>query len=195
MNNALTGIMLGLTISLVGMASQPGEIPRPKGVPQYAQLTNCEDRILYRLNFYSELLVQRQAPYVWGGLWGLLGGDCSGQIYWICKMAGLPVKRTTSFRMWLDKGSWPGERVLVKAGALERAQFPDLGFLTYSPKRPRGHVVMVILNALDKDGNQRILFREASSSKKIFKETAMKKGDYRWVQVLWDTGYGSYSRF
>lgn len=180
MNNVLTGIMLGLTISLVGMVSQPVTAPKPH--TPYHQLSSCEEKILYRLNFYSELLVQRKVPYVWGGSFGLLGGDCSGQIYWICKMAGLPVKRTDAFKMWLDRGSWPGEIVYAEAGAFERAQFPDIGFITFSPKRPKGHVILVVLNGLNEDGKRQILFREASSSKKIYREYIMKKGDYREVR-------------
>jgi hypothetical protein len=180
MKKALLGVMLGLSIFLVAHASQIPSDPIPN--PAKIQFKTCEERILYRLNFYSELLVKYKVQYVWGGFWGLLGIDCSGGIYWICHMAGLPVHRTTSLQMWLNHGSWPGERVLVKAGASDRAEFPNIGFFTFSPKRPKGHVMLVILNATDKNGNRKILFREASSSQKIFKETEMKTGDYRFVR-------------
>ena len=148
-----------------------------------SKLKTAEERILCRLNFYSEMLAKLGPPYVWGGFWGILGGDCSGQIYWICRRAGLPVTRTTSLKMWLNKGAWPGQRILAKAGAHDKAKFANLGFFDYSKKRPRGHVVFIVLNAEDKNGKRMILFREASSSKKIFKETIMKQGDYRWVKL------------
>jgi len=181
MKKALLGVMLGLSIFLVAHASQIPNDPIPN--PAQIQFKTCEERILYRLNFYSELLVKYKIQYVWGGFWGILGVDCSGYMYWICHMAGLPVKRETSLRMWLDKGAWPGERVLVKFDAHDRAQFPDLLFWTYDPKRPKGHVALVIMNAEDKNGHRTVLFREASFSKKIVKETEMKQGDYRWVRL------------
>jgi hypothetical protein len=180
MNRALLGIILGLSIFLVANASQP---PTYVVEPPKKEFKTCEERILYRLDFYSKLLVEYHVPYVWGGFWGLLGVDCSGYMYWICHMAGLPVKRTTSYRMWLDKGSWPGERVFVKLDELDRAQFPNLVFFTYSAKRPKGHTALVVLNAIDNKGRRTVLFREASSSRKIVKDTEMKKGDYRWVRV------------
>lgn len=175
----LNGIMLGLALFLVAHASVPSKLPEP---PKKESRT-CEENILYRLDFYSKMLVELRVPYIWGGYWGKLGVDCSGYMYWICHMAGLPVKRTTSYRMWLDKGSWPGERVFVKFNELERAQFPNVAFFTYDVKRPFGHTVLVVMNALDKQGRRTILFREASSSAKIVKDTEMKQGDYRWVRV------------
>lgn len=179
-------MLIGLVIALsvIGTTNTAN-----KKVEVYQSPLKCssyekaEDRILCRLNYYSELLVKLAPKYIWGGFWGLLGGDCSGQVYWICKMAGLPVNRTTSLRMWLDKGGWPGERILVVAGAHEKAQFATLGFFDYSKTRPRGHVVFVVFNTEDKNGRRQILFREASYGKKIFKETIMKEGDYNWVHL------------
>ena len=181
MNNMITGIILGLSLYLVGAVTQPVRTPVPE--PPKKEFKTCEERILYRLNFYSELLVKLKVPYIWGGFWGTLGVDCSGYLYWVCKMAGLPVKRTTSFRMWLDKGSWPGERVFVKIDEHDRIRFPDVLFWTYGAKRPFGHTAIAVLNAIDKQGKRTVLFREASSSKKIVKDTEMKKGDYRWVRL------------
>lgn len=180
MNNAVTGVLLGLSLFLVTAVESP-QAPRP--TPPKIEFKTCVEHILYRLNYYSELLVRMKVPYVWGGFWGLLGVDCSGYIYWICKKAGLPVHRTTSHRMWLDRGSWPGERVLVKLDDhYDNVEFPDILFWTYG-KRPYGHTAIIVLNALDNNGNRRILFREASSSKKFVKETLMSKGDYRWIRL------------
>ena len=179
MNKFITGVLLGLSLYVVAQAATPTQIPEP---PKKENLS-YEENILYRLDFYSRLAVIVKTPYVWGGSKDLKALDCSGYIYWICHKAGLPYKRTTSLRMWLDHGSWPGERVLVKFDARDRAQFPDLLFWTFSVKRPAGHTALVILNAEDKKGNRTILFREASSSKKIVKETEMKTGDYRWVRL------------
>jgi len=176
----INGVMLGLALYLVAHASVPTKVPEP---PK-KEFKSCEERILYRLNFYSEMLVRLQVPYVWGGYWGPLTGDCSGQTYWICHMAGLPVHRTTAYKMWLNKGSWPGQRVFVKLNEQDIAQFPSLLFWTYDTKRPFGHVALTVWNATDSKGRRTILFREASFSKKIFKETEMKKGDVRWEKLV-----------
>jgi len=185
MTKALLVVIFAILFIVVTLPKSEAKVEAKKADPPVycAKLKTAEERILCRLNFYSEMLVKLGPPYVWGGFWGILGGDCSGQIYWICRRAGLPVTRTTSLKMWLNKGAWPGERILAKAGAHEKAQFANLGFIDYSKDRPRGHVVFIVLNAEDKNGKRIILFREASSSKKIFKETIMRKGDYRWVRL------------
>lgn len=180
MKNLLIGMAIALSMSTITNIDEHKECNPPINCTVAERL---EDRILCRLDYYSGLLVELAPTYIWGGYWGILGGDCSGQTYWICKMSGLPVNRTTSLRMWQDEGGWPGERVLAIADAHDRAKFGNLGFFDFSKKRPRGHVVFIVLNAMGQDGKQRILFREASFSKKIFKETIMKSGDYRWVRL------------
>jgi len=174
-----TGIMIGLSLYLVAQASVPAKVPEP---PK-KEFKTCEENILYRLNFYSELLVKLSVPYIWGGYWGTLGGDCSGQTYWVCHMAGLPVHRTTAARMWLDKGLWPGERVFIKVNEQDIAKFPDLLFWSYKPRK-FGHVAFTVWNATDEKGRRTILFREASFSKMIFKETEMKEKDGRWINLV-----------
>lgn len=182
MRKALLGIMLGLSIFLVAHASQVPSDPIPN--PAKKEFKTCEERILYRLNFYSDLLTRLKSPYIWGGFWGTWGGDCSGQIRAICHYAGLPYPRVTSLQMWLNKGAWPGKRVFVKLDEHDIAKFPDLLFWTYDAKRPYGHVAMTVWNATDDKGRRTILFREASFSKKYFKETEMKDKDGRWVKLV-----------
>lgn len=137
--------------------------------------------ILKRLNYYADLFVFYAPPYVWGGYWGIVGGgDCSGQMRALYVLSGVGYPRLTSRNMW--NGGWPGLRYKASEGAREETEFPHLIFFDYSPKRPRGHVGIVRTNVKSKKG-RRIVFAEASSSAKIFKETLIKQGDYRWRHV------------
>lgn len=178
MGKVVLGFVLGCFLFLLAHAE-----PRVLPAPPEQDFKTCEEMILYRLNFYSELYVKWRMPYKWGGSSPATSFDCSGFVYDVCKRSGLPVKRTTSYRMWLDKGSWPGERVFVKFNAHDEAVFPDLVFFTFSSARKFGHVGLVVINATDKNGRRSILFREASSSQKVLKETEMRDGDYRWIRV------------
>lgn len=160
MNHALLGICLGITFFLVATTSST---PIPP--------------ILERLKFYTDLLVKVAPPYVWGGNWGVLGGDCSGQTQAIFTLSGLKLPRLTSLAMW--NGGWPGMRYSIAEGAREECDFPHLIFFTW--ERPAQHVGIVRWNKLA-DKKRQIMFAEASSNKKTYyyKETLIKQGDNRW---------------
>jgi len=130
-----------------------------------------------RIDFFVDLLVKLHPPYVWGGAWGPLGNDCSGSMYWVFRKSGVPVPRTTALAMW--NGAWPGTRTLAKDEARENTQFPDLIFFDYSIGRPRGHVGIIRWNVMSQM-KRNIMFAEASSSAKRFKETLILQNDSRW---------------
>lgn len=135
------------------------------------------NRVLSRIEIVANLYEITKVPYTKGN------NDCSGTMTKIvgnilrkAGIGGFP--RTTSRKMWIV---WPGVNYTGSKEVFERGQFPDILWFTYSPKRPRGHVTLIRTN---EDGG--ITFSEASSSKKYFKRTRMKKGDYRYNHI-----YGS----
>lgn len=139
--------------------------------------------ILKRLNYYVDLFVKNAPPYIWGGAWGIIGGgDCSGQMRALMVLSGCHYPRLTALAMW--NGGWPGRRYKASFTTLSQAEFPYLIFFTYKPSRPAGHVGMVRKVWKTNHGNLRVLFAEASSSAKYFKETLIKQGDYRWKHTL-----------
>jgi hypothetical protein len=166
MNNMWLGISLAIALFIVTNTS--------------SIVPTAEERI----QFYVNYLLQLAPPYVWGGYWGILGGDCSGQVAWVLKMSGIGgYPRTTALRMWL---MWPHKKKIVNNTEMwQSAKFPNIGWYTFPTKktpRPYGHVWIV----LDNDGNK-LDFAEASSGKGYFKKTCMTKGDSRdkyWVGVM-----------
>jgi hypothetical protein len=175
MNNMMLGISLGIAFYIVGTIS-------PIGPGLSGDTDSFIVQAKARIQFYTDMLVELAPPYVWGGFWGLLGGDCSGQMRWIFKMAGIVYPRLTALSMW--NGGWPGRRYKSSLATLSQAEFPNVIFFTYKPNRPAGHVGIVRKVWKTAKGAWRVLFAEASSSAKYFKETLIKEGDYRWKHTL-----------
>jgi hypothetical protein len=159
-SNTWLGLCLGLSLFIVTHTETP-------------KIKTPEERI----NYYVEMLLAIAPPYVWGGSFGLLGGDCSGNTYWVFHMAGIPVLRMRALEMWL--GGWPGKKIIMKDGAWAKAQFPNIVFFTFKKERPAGHVAIVRKNT-----GKTITYAEASFSAKMYKETAMVLTDGRGKAVI-----------
>ena len=119
-----------------------------------------------RMDYWTGRLERLAPAYVWGGFGVGKGGDCSGQMYWVCHMSGLPFIRTTALQMW--NGAWPGK--VIKSW--EKSKFPNLIYFTFSEKRPSGHVGIIRANHYP----NYLIFAEASSTAKVFKRTTLTKG-------------------
>ena len=88
------------------------------------------------------ILKSQKTAYVWGGVGGVKDGvvglDCSGLIYYLYKKSGMPVKRSTAFRMRYGMDGWVGGDIV-----LDDAEPHDLPFWTWKGQessRPFGHV-------------------------------------------------------
>jgi hypothetical protein len=134
-------------------------------------------------------LLEKLAPtYVWGGFWGLLGGDCSGQTY-----AGFtpdfPGKRTTAFRMWLGYGNWGKNNIEGPEKGFEAGDFPKIVFFNYGGKIA-SHVGTWRKKSVEEEAYSKKIkketkvFAEASSSARYFKRTTIIKGDTRYKAIL-----------
>lgn len=85
---------------------------------------------------------QKSSTYVWGAAGnernGVLEVDCSGLIFHVFKLSGVPVKRSTSFRMRHGLDGWLGKDV-----SIDDCDHLDLCFFTWKGQeaaRPFGHV-------------------------------------------------------
>jgi len=149
------------------------------------------NKVLSRLDYYCTMLEKMAAPYVMQNQWKdpKKGIDCSGSMAFIFnnalndvfKMSGIPFPRVTSREM--ANGAWPGARIKDKIKAWDLATFPTLDFWTYSAKRPQGHTA---LNR-EKEGEDKLVFAEASYGKKHFKRSNMFRGKdiwYNWNGIL-----------
>ena len=127
-------------------------------------------------------------PYIWGGFWGLLGGDCSGQTYYVFN-PDFPGKRTTAYRMWLGYGNWGTDNVKGSMNSFKVAQFPNQIYFNYGGKTA-SHVGTVRkptdkeIEEAKKRGKKFIVFAEASSSSRYFKRTIIYEGDARYKAIL-----------
>jgi hypothetical protein len=153
MNNTLLGICLGISLFLICHVNNVFDASN-------YDVTTVKGRIQY----YCDLLVKLAPPYIWGGFWGGLGGDCSGQTNWVYQQAGVGVKRETARGMWLGRGGWGINNTVGVQPTLVKAQFPNPIFFNYSGKED-SHVGIKKTNDI---------FYEASSSAKVYKETAFK---------------------
>lgn len=161
MNSVVLGITLALSLFLITAIKQP----------------SVEQKAIDRINYYTEILLKKRVPYVWGGYWSIFGFDCSGGIATILKLAGIGgYPRTTAFRMWLI---WPHKKKIIsKVDIWKEARFPNVLFFTYPNKvspRPFGHVAWYRRN----NNPKAMVMAEASSSAGYFKETEIKRGDAR----------------
>lgn len=89
-----------------------------------------------------DIIKSSRTAYVWGGVGGVkdgvIGLDCSGLIYYLYKQSGIPVKRSTAFRMRHGLDGWIGIDVV-----LDDVEPHDLPFWTWQGQeksRPFGHV-------------------------------------------------------
>lgn len=89
-----------------------------------------------------DIIKSKKTAYVWGGVGGekngVIGLDCSGLIFYLYKQSGIPVKRSTAFRMRHGLDGWVGNDV-----ALDDVEAHDIPFWTWKgqeAKRPFGHV-------------------------------------------------------
>jgi hypothetical protein len=128
------------------------------------EVTKYLKEVTTRMDYWTGWLERLSPKYVWGGVGIAKGGDCSGQVYWVCHMSGLPYLRTTAFQMW--NGAWPGE--VIKSW--KTSAFPNLIYFTFSEKRPAGHVGIIRKNYHP----DYLIFAEASSSAKRFKRTIIE---------------------
>lgn len=89
-----------------------------------------------------EIVKNSKTAYIWGGVGGVkdgvIGLDCSGLIFYLYKKSGIPVKRSTAFRMRYGMDGWAGRDV-----SLDDVDAHDLPFWTWKGSektRPFGHV-------------------------------------------------------
>ena len=89
-----------------------------------------------------DIIKSKKTAYVWGGIGeeknGIIGLDCSGLVYYLYRQSGIPVKRSTAFRMRHGLDGWIGNDVV-----LDNVDAHDLPFWTWrgqEAKRPFGHV-------------------------------------------------------
>jgi hypothetical protein len=128
-------------------------------------------------------------PYIWGFSYGILGGDCSGQMRDIIREDKPEAKRTTAFRMWLGYGNWGTNNVEGSVAGFDEGNFPDLVFFNYQGKIA-SHVGMWRKKNKEEDEQTTKLkketkvFAEASSSARYFKRTMIVKNDGRYKAIL-----------
>lgn len=92
------------------------------------------------------MIKSRSTAYVWGGAGsekdGVLQFDCSGLVTYIFRQSGIPVRRTTSFRMRHGLDGWISKEVDI-----DDCDHLDLLFWTWRGQeatRPFGHVGMLV---------------------------------------------------
>jgi hypothetical protein len=134
------------------------------------------------------LLERLAPPYIWGGYWGLLGGDCSGQVYSIVS-PDFPGKRTTAYRMWLGYGNWGTNNIEGSYEGFEKGSFPNLVFFNYQGKIASHVGIWRIKNKDEEERSNKLkketkVFAEASSSSRYFKRTLIVKNDSRYKAIL-----------
>jgi hypothetical protein len=132
------------------------------------------------------LLEELAPPYIWGGYWGRLGGDCSGQVYDIVGKE-IGAKRTTAYRMWIGYGNWGTNNVEGPEKGFTHGKFPNIAFFKYSEVYHTGiwrKKTLAEIKALESIKKETNVFAEASSSKRYFKRTVMTKGDARYKALI-----------
>lgn len=104
----------------------------------YALPNNYKKTLQQNMN----LIKSKKTAYVWGGVGneknGVLQLDCSGLVAYLYKQSGIPVKRSTAFRMRHGLDGWVGVDV-----TLDDVDAHDLPFWTWKGSegtRPFGHV-------------------------------------------------------
>ena len=146
------------------------------------------DQKLKGIDKKCSLLEELAPPYIWGGFWGKLGGDCSGQVYDI-EGEFIPAKRTTAYRMWIGYGNWGTNNFEGSEAAFSKGVFPDQIYFSYQGKIA-SHVGILReptpeeIVANKKLKKETRVFAEASSSKKYFKRTVIVQGDGRYKAIL-----------
>lgn len=129
--------------------------------------------MVHSLSAYPSLLLAQQAdftdtwksiagtPYKWGSESPHKGGlDCSGAIYYVLKVNGKPIPRTTARKMYFLLGT--------EDKHWSKSKETDLIWFTFSNDRPFGHIGMV-------DSNHTVW--QATSSKGV-RNTKMSDGNY-----------------
>lgn len=102
---------------------------------------------------------QHKVKYVWGGTDLAKGADCSGAIFRACRRCGVPVVRTTAYRMMNHNANgWEGPIVGIE-DAYPGATL--IGF-TLKPERPQGHTAL----AVDYYGESKLKFFHMSWSRR-----------------------------
>lgn len=103
------------------------------------------DKYAHSLERELHIIIVKNPKYVWGGATDeRMGLDCSGYLFLACKRAGIPVKRTTSFRMAHGLDGW--DSVVVGRMYVASREL-DITFWTFkaSPNRPYGHVGQLLV--------------------------------------------------
>lgn len=102
---------------------------------------------------------ENKTKYVWGGTDLARGADCSGSLFRACRRCGVPVLRTTSYRMLSENASgWEGAEI----GIEDAYPGATLTGFTLKSSRPLGHIGM----AVDYYRQNQIKFFHMSSSRK-----------------------------
>jgi hypothetical protein len=89
--------------------------------------------------------------HVWGGAGTEKNGkqqfDCSGYLYYVYFTSGVPVKRTTAYRMRLNLDNWEGKDINIYD-----VDDLDIPFWSWrnSPNRPFGHVGIILIGKKSK---------------------------------------------
>lgn len=111
------------------------------------------------------IIHSKDSKYIWGAKGEELNGkllvDCSGLIYHVLHISGLPYKRTTAFRIRHGMDGYIGKDI-----ELDSVEELDLPFWTWkdTPKREFGHVGIF---ALGKDSGLMEVTHASSSKGKV----------------------------
>lgn len=112
----------------------------------------------FRTRLREAILLVEGTLYKLGGV-SLRGVDCSGAIFLICKLAGKPIPRLSSRKMYALYGMNHHYR---------KSKEFDLVWWTFSPRRPYGHIGIM-------DGDQKHFWH---ASRKGFTRAVFRGGRY-----------------
>lgn len=98
-----------------------------------------------------DIIQAKSTLYVWGAKGeekdGIQKFDCSGYLHFCFFTSGVPVKRSTAYRMKLGLDNWEGKDIDIYD-----AKDLDIPFWSWrtSPNRPFGHVGMILIGKKSK---------------------------------------------
>ena len=98
-----------------------------------------------------DIILAKSTLYVWGGAGAEKNGkqqfDCSGYLHYVYFTSGVPVKRTTAYRMKHGMDNWEGKDINIYD-----VDDLDIPFWSWrnSPNRPFGHVGVILIGKKSK---------------------------------------------